>query len=79
MRKAQVKRVQEASSNQHDFTVFWVPRRTLVCEKVFEEAGVLGDITSLEWPLWLQPLDTDLLTLGLESSFSELYLVSSRL
>jgi len=72
---AQVKRVQQASSIQHDFTVFWVPRRTLVCEKVFEEAGVLGDITSLEWPLWLQAADNDLLSLGLDDSFAELYLV----
>lgn len=55
--------------------MFWVPRRTLVCEKVFEEAGVLGDITSLEWPLWLQAADNDLLSLGLDDSFAELYLV----
>jgi hypothetical protein len=71
----QVKRVQQASSIQHDFTVFWAPRRTLVCEKVFEEAGVLGDITSLEWPLWLQAMDVDVLSLGLDDCFAELYLV----
>jgi len=35
----------------------------------------LGDITSLEWPLWLQAADNDLLSLGLDDSFSELYLV----
>lgn len=74
-RLAQIKRVQKASPISHDFTVFWVPRRTLVCEKVFEEAGVLGDVTSLEWPLWLQPLDSSLLSLGLDDCFAELYLV----
>jgi hypothetical protein len=51
------------------------PRRTLVCEKIFEDEGILGEITIREFPLYFIPLEHDLLSLELESSFEELYLV----
>lgn len=73
--KAQIKKLQQNSSLDHDFSVFWVPRRTLLCEKVLEEAGVLGDVTSGDFELCFQPLDTDLLSLELDNSFEELYIV----
>ena len=53
------------------------PRRTLVCEKIFEDEGILGEITIREFPLYFIPLENDLLSLELESSFEELYLVRS--
>ena len=52
-----------------------MPRRTLVCEKILEDEGVLGDLTIGEFPLHFIPLEPDLLSLELESSFEELYLV----
>jgi len=51
----------------------------LVCEKILEEAGVLGDVTSLEFPLYFQPLEKDVLSLELPNAFSELYLVSDQI
>ena len=53
----------------------FVPRRTLVCEKILEDEGVLGDLTIGEFPLHFISLEPDLLSLGLEDAFEELYLV----
>lgn len=71
----QIKRLQKSSSIEHEFSVVWVPRRTLVCNKILEEAGVLGDISVEEFPLYFIPLEHDVLSLALEDSFSDLYLV----
>ncbi|KAJ3328092.1 hypothetical protein HDU93_001673 [Gonapodya sp. JEL0774] len=57
-----------------DFSVFFVPRKTLVCEKLFEEEGVLADLTIGEYHLDLVPLEDDFLSLEVEGSFRELYL-----
>jgi hypothetical protein len=52
-----------------------VPRRTLVSDRILEEAGVLGEVTIGECPLFLISLEPDLLSLELEDAFSDLYLV----
>ncbi|EGZ77292.1 Sec1-like protein [Neurospora tetrasperma FGSC 2509] len=70
----QIKRLQQESQSPHEFHVFWVPRRTLVSDKVLEEAGVLGDTNVAELPLYFFPLDTDVLSLELDDSFRDLYL-----
>lgn len=51
-----------------------MPRRTLVSDKILEEAGVLGDINISEFPLYFIPLEKDVLSLELEDSFADLYL-----
>lgn len=71
----QIKRLQKSSSIEHEFSVVWVPRRTLVCNKILEEAGVLGDISVEEFPLYFIPLEHDVLSLALEDSLGDLYLV----
>ncbi len=43
-------------------------------ERILEEAGVLGDTTTSEFPLYFLPLERDLLSLELEDSFADLYL-----
>ncbi|KAJ3209154.1 hypothetical protein HDU67_006368 [Dinochytrium kinnereticum] len=67
-------RQQSTSAAKVDFSLFLVPRRTLVCEQVLEEEGVLGDITLGEFHLDLVPLDDDVLSLELDDSFRDLYL-----
>ena len=52
-----------------------VPRRTIICEKVLEEEGVYGEIQVGEYNLDLIPFDSDLLSLELDTSFREFYLV----
>lgn len=69
-----IKRMQRESQTGHEFSIFWVPRRTLVSEKILEDAGVLGDTTTAEFPLYFLPLEKDLLSLELENSFGDLYL-----
>ncbi|KAF4998143.1 hypothetical protein FDECE_11878 [Fusarium decemcellulare] len=71
---AQIKRVQRESQTAHDFHIFWVPRRTLVSDKLLEEAGVLGDVNISELPLSFFPLEKDVLSLELDDSFRDLYL-----
>lgn len=69
-----IKRLQRESQTGHEFSIFWVPRRTLVSEKILEEAGVLGDTSIAELPLYFLPLERDVLSLELEDSFADLYL-----
>lgn len=66
--------MQRESQTGHEFSIFWVPRRTLVSEKILEEAGVLGDTSIAEFPLYFLPLEKDLLSLELDDSFGDLYL-----
>lgn len=74
----QIKRLQKNSSIDHEFSVIWVPRRTLVCNKLLEEAGVLGDVSVEALPLYFIPLEQDVLSLALEDSFGDLLLVCFR-
>ena len=43
--------------------------------KILEDAGVLGDINVSELPLYFLPLEDDILSLGLDEAFNDLYLV----
>ncbi|RYP03526.1 hypothetical protein DL764_005081 [Monosporascus ibericus] len=70
----QLKRLQRESQTGHEFHIFWVPRRTLVSDKLLEEAGVLGDVNIAELPLYFFPLERDVLSLELEDSFRDLYI-----
>ena len=53
----------------------WVPRRSLVSDQILEEAGVLGEATIHEYALHFIPLAEDVLSLELNTAFSDLYLV----
>jgi hypothetical protein len=72
--KDHIKRLQRDSQKGHEFSILWVPRRTLVSDKILEQAGVLGDTNIAEFPLYFLPLEKDLLSLELENSFTDLYL-----
>ena len=73
----QIKKLRQSSSIEHEFSIFVVPRRTLVCNKILEDAGVLGDVSVEEFPLYFIPLEQDVLSLELVDSFGDLYLVPS--
>ncbi|MCJ1478497.1 hypothetical protein MMC13_007177 [Lambiella insularis] len=70
----QIKKLQQSSGIEHEFSVFIIPRRTLVCNKILEDAGVLGDVSVEEFPLYFIPLEQDVLSLELADSFGDLYL-----
>lgn len=54
-----------------NFSIFLVPRRTLICEKVLEEVGIYGDVKIAEYPLDLIPFDDDVMSMELPSAFRE--------
>ena len=72
----QIKKVSQSGSIEHEISVFWTPRRTLVSNKIFENEGILGDVNIAELAIYFFPLENDLLSLELEDTFRSLYLVS---
>lgn len=48
-------------------------------DQLLEEAGVLGEASVSEWPLFFIPLADDLLSLELDNTMTDLYLVGSGL
>ena len=70
----QIRLVRSESKIDHDFTIIWVPRRTMVSNLILEEHGVLGEANITELSLHFVPLEADLLSLELEDSFSNLCL-----
>ncbi|EPS33408.1 hypothetical protein PDE_08370 [Penicillium oxalicum 114-2] len=70
----QIKRLQNNGNVEHEFSIFFSPRRTLVGNAVLEEAGIVGDVNIAEFPLQFLPLEQDILSLELDDSFGDLYL-----
>ncbi|KAG8527012.1 uncharacterized protein KY384_008441 [Bacidia gigantensis] len=70
----QIQRLQKASSTQHEFSIIWVPRRTLVGDKILEESGVLGELNVEVLDLHFVPLEGDLLSLCFNDAFNDIYL-----
>ncbi|KAK5108848.1 hypothetical protein LTR62_007738 [Meristemomyces frigidus] len=68
----QIRLVRSESKIDHDFTIIWVPRRTLVSNVILEEHGVLGEANITEFAMQFVPLDQNLLSLELEDSFTDL-------
>lgn len=71
----QIKKLQRNGTVEHEFSIFWVPRRTLVCNQILEDEGIIGDVNITEFPLYFLPLESDILSLELGDAFPDLYLV----
>ncbi|CAK7275298.1 Vacuolar protein-sorting-associated protein 33 [Sporothrix epigloea] len=69
-----IRRLQRESQTGHNFHIFWVPRRARMSDAILEEAGVFGDVTIHELPLYFFPLEDDVLSLELDDTFKDLYL-----
>ncbi|KAI9894662.1 MAG: hypothetical protein M1814_002018 [Vezdaea aestivalis] len=63
-----------ARDSDHQFHIFWTPRRTLVSDKVLESEGILGDVHIAELPVYFVPLESDVYSLELDDAFDELFL-----
>ncbi|CAN6438668.1 unnamed protein product [Victoria cruziana] len=57
---------------QRDYFIYFVPRRTVVCEKVLEEEKVHQLLTVGEYPLYIVPLDEDILSFELDMASKEI-------
>ncbi|EEP76989.1 hypothetical protein UREG_01838 [Uncinocarpus reesii 1704] len=71
---AQIRKLQHNGAAELEFSIFWVPRRTLVSNQILEEEGIIGDVNIAELPFYFFPLENDLLSLELQESFKDLYL-----
>ena len=71
----QIKKLQRNGTVEHEISIIWIPRRTLVSNKILEDEGVLGDVSISELPLYFLALENDVLSLEWEDAFSDLYLV----
>ena len=49
--------------------MYFLPRRTIACERIFQEQGVYGDIVAGELPISFIPFDNDVLSLEMGSAF----------
>lgn len=71
----QIKKLLRNGSVEHEVSIVWIPRRTLVSNKILEDEGILGDVSIFEFSLYFLPLEDDFLSLELQESFTDLYLV----
>ncbi|KAJ1701858.1 hypothetical protein LUZ63_001637 [Rhynchospora breviuscula] len=53
------------------YFIYFVPRRTVACEKILEEEKVHNMVTLGEYPLYMVPLDDDVISFELELSLKE--------
>ncbi|KAK9126616.1 hypothetical protein Scep_015462 [Stephania cephalantha] len=60
-----------AKGVQREYSVYFVPRRTVVCEKILEEEKVHQLLTIGEYPLYIIPLDEDVLSFELDLAYRE--------
>ncbi|KAJ8540282.1 hypothetical protein K7X08_030201 [Anisodus acutangulus] len=56
---------------QREYFIYFVPRRAVVCEKILEEEKVHHLLTIGEYPLYLIPLDEDVLSFELDVAYKE--------
>jgi len=68
----------QKSGMSKQYHLFFVPRRTMICERFLETAGVYGNIEYEEYELDWIPIDDDTLTLQLDSSFRECFLLGDK-
>jgi vacuolar protein sorting-associated protein 33A len=74
--KLVAKQIHAQAKKDISFFCFFVPRRTLLVERILEELGCLGDIRKMgEFNLDLIPFDDDLLSMELPFAFRECVLV----
>ncbi|XP_071934851.1 vacuolar protein-sorting-associated protein 33 homolog isoform X2 [Coffea arabica] len=56
---------------QREYFVYFVPRRTVVCEKILEEEKVYDLLTIGEYPLYLMPIDEDVIAFELDLAYKD--------
>lgn len=66
------RRKQKNQSGESRYSIYFSPHKTLMCEQVLEDEGVLDFVEPLgEYQLNLIPLDTDLISLELDGCFRD--------
>ncbi|KAG1659726.1 hypothetical protein FOA52_012266 [Chlamydomonas sp. UWO 241] len=71
IRAAVAAQAKRAGDQRRDYSVFFVPRRTVACDRVLEEEALLGDVAVGELPMDVVPLEDDVLSLELYTAFRD--------
>lgn len=64
------------SGESKKFYVTFLPRRSEYHERAFADRNLLGYISFLEWDMDIIPVDDDIMVMGLDHSFREVYVSS---
>ncbi|XP_015119158.1 vacuolar protein sorting-associated protein 33A [Diachasma alloeum] len=65
----------EQNRSPKEFHIFFVPRKSLLCEKKLQNRGVFGSFTLIEeFPCDLFPFDSDLVSMELSQTYKEFFL-----
>ncbi|GAA0158477.1 membrane trafficking regulatory protein [Lithospermum erythrorhizon] len=56
---------------QREYFLYFVPRRSVACEKILEEEKVHDLLTIGEYPLYLIPMDVDLISFDIDLGYKE--------
>ncbi|XP_063978837.1 vacuolar protein sorting-associated protein 33A [Diachasmimorpha longicaudata] len=65
----------EQNRSPKEFHIFFVPRKSLLCEKKLQNRGVFGSFTLIEeFPCDLFPFDSDLVSMELSQTYKEYFL-----
>lgn len=64
----------DSSTSHKSYGIYFVPRKTMLCERVLAETGVLGDVQRGAYHLDLIPFEEDVLSLELNESFRDVFL-----
>jgi hypothetical protein len=68
-------RMEERDGSRKDFSIFFVPRKTLLCERRLQDLGIRGSLTHIDdYGLEIFPVDSDILSMEHPSAFRECYL-----
>lgn len=68
-----------ANRQKKQYHIYFVPRKTMICERVLEEQGVYGNVNVGEFMLDLLPFDDDVVSLELDNGYRECFMVCNSL
>lgn len=67
-------RLHLAANERRDYAIYFVPRRTMICEEIFREANIPLDVKLGDYNLDIIPFDSDILSLEMDGGFRECFL-----
>lgn len=67
-----------ASRQKKQYHIYFVPRKTMICERVLEEEGVYGNVSVGEFMLDLLPFDDDVVSLELDHGYRECFMEGNK-
>eukprot|EP00040_Diaphanoeca_grandis_P014463 m.73407 g.73407 ORF g.73407 m.73407 type:complete len:587 (-) comp24555_c0_seq1:461-2221(-) len=70
----QIRAQSQSNPGHYEHHIFFTPRMTMICERALKNEGVYGNCMLGEFHLHLVPLDSDLMSMELPTSFNDINL-----